>query len=146
MANSINIRVLQHETNDSIRIGIAHRVIDLQEAEKEIISGYDIRMADFGGFTGACQKFFKRIAIVDADTLKVIKSLYDQEPKEYAFIISDSKGKLLGSISIQAFALPGHQDICDEARSKYPNAYSYKLISKYGVEMDDCPIDIKYQY
>lgn len=36
MGNLINIRVLQHDTNDQIRIGMAYPIIDLDKAEKGI--------------------------------------------------------------------------------------------------------------
>ena len=56
MKNLINIRVLQHDTNDQIRIGMAYPIIDLDKAD--------------------CEKYYQRIAIVRADTLEVIRPIY----------------------------------------------------------------------
>lgn len=41
MGNLINIRVLQHDTNDQIRIGMAYPIIDLDKAEKGIVDNYE---------------------------------------------------------------------------------------------------------
>ena len=40
MKNLINIRVLQHDTNDQIRIGMAYPIIDLDKAEKDIVGKF----------------------------------------------------------------------------------------------------------
>lgn len=36
MKNLINIRVLQHDTNDQIRIGMAYPITDLDKEEKKM--------------------------------------------------------------------------------------------------------------
>lgn len=41
MKNLINIRVLQHDTNDQIRIGMAYPITDLDKEEKKIIALYE---------------------------------------------------------------------------------------------------------
>jgi hypothetical protein len=41
MKNLINIRVLQHDTNDQIRIGMAYPIIDLDKAEKDNVLRFD---------------------------------------------------------------------------------------------------------
>lgn len=76
MKNLINIRVLQHDTNDQIRIGMAYPIIDLDKAEKDIIDNYEKKTAWCGGFKAACEKYYQRIAIVRADTLEVIRPIY----------------------------------------------------------------------
>lgn len=73
MKNLINIRVLQHDTEDQIRIGMAYPVIDLDKAEKDIVDHYEKKTAWCGGFKAACEKYYQRIAIVRADTLEVIR-------------------------------------------------------------------------
>ena len=76
MKSLINIRVLQHDTNDQIRIGMAYPIIDLDKAEKDIIDNYEKKTAWCGGFKAACEKYYHRIAIVRADTLEVIRPIY----------------------------------------------------------------------
>lgn len=82
MSDLINIRVLQHDTEDQIRIGMAYPVFDLDKAEQGIIKGYENRTAWCGGFKVACEKYYKRIAIVRADTLEVIRLIYSTNEKE----------------------------------------------------------------
>lgn len=79
MSDLINIRVLQHDTEDQIRIGMAYPVFDLDKAEQGIIKGYEKETAWCGGFKVACEKYYKRIAIVRADTLEVIRSIYERK-------------------------------------------------------------------
>lgn len=76
MEDLIYIRVLQHDTEDQIRIGNAYPVTDLDKAEKNIVALYEKRTAWCGGFKAACEQYYKRIAIVDADTLEVLRSIY----------------------------------------------------------------------
>lgn len=91
MNDLINIRVLQHDTEDQIRIGGSYPVDDLFKAEQEIIQAYAKDTAWCGGFKVACEKYYKRIAIVRADTLKVIRSIYDRnENREFTPIMWDS--------------------------------------------------------
>lgn len=75
----INIRILQHDTDDQIRIGMAYPVFDLDKAEQGIIRGYEKDSAWCGGFKAACEKYYKRIAIVNADTLEIIRSIYEKK-------------------------------------------------------------------
>lgn len=78
MSNLINIRILQHDTNDQIRIGESYPVDDLDKTEKAVIAEYDKKMKWCGGFKPGCEKYFKRIAIVSADTLEVIRLIYNK--------------------------------------------------------------------
>lgn len=73
--NIINIRVLQHDKNDQIRIGELFPIVDLDKAEKDIIAQYEARTAWCGGFK-TFERYYKRIAIVNADTLEVIRPIY----------------------------------------------------------------------
>lgn len=79
MSDLINIRVLQHDTEDQIRIGMAYPVFDLEKAEQGIIKAYEKDAAWCGGFKAACENYYKRIAIVSADTLEVIRSIYERK-------------------------------------------------------------------
>ena len=79
MSDLINIRVLQHDTEDQIRIGMTYPVFDLEKAEQKIIKGYENRTAWCGGFKAACEKYYRRIAIVRADTLEVIRPIYERK-------------------------------------------------------------------
>lgn len=78
MSDLINIRVLQHDTEDQIRIGAAYPVTDLDRAENGIVQAYEKDTAWCGGFKSACEKYYKRIAIVRADTLEVIRLISKQ--------------------------------------------------------------------
>lgn len=82
MSDLINIRVLQHDTEDQIRISSAFPVDNLDQAEKGVIAGYEEDTAWCGGFKAACEKYYKRIAIVSADTLEVIRLIYSTNEKE----------------------------------------------------------------
>ena len=75
----INIRVLQHDTEDQIRIGMLTPVFDLEKAVQGVIKAYEKDTAWCGGFKSACEKYYKRIAIVNADTLEVIYTIYKKE-------------------------------------------------------------------
>jgi hypothetical protein len=79
MAELIYIRVLQHDTEDNIRIGVAYPVTDLDRAEKGIVQAYEKDTTWCGGFAAACEKYYKRIAIVDANTLQELHSLYKRK-------------------------------------------------------------------
>lgn len=81
MSDLIYIRVLQHDTEDNIRIGAAYPVTDLDRAENGIVQAYEKETAWCGGFKSACEKYYKRVAIVNAETLEVIKIIYNKEDK-----------------------------------------------------------------
>lgn len=78
MKNLINIRVLQHDTNDQIRIGMAYPIIDLDKAEKDIVDNYEKKTAWCGGFKVACERYYKRIAIVNAVNLGIMRLIYNE--------------------------------------------------------------------
>ena len=79
MSDLIYIRILQHDTEDQIRISITYPVTDLDRAENNIVALYEKDTAWCGGFKVACEKYYKRIAIVSADTLEVIRSIYERK-------------------------------------------------------------------
>ena len=78
MSDLIYIRVLQHDTEDQIRIGVSYPVDDLDKAEKAIVQAYEKETAWCGGFAAACEKYYRRITIVSADTLENIKTIYEK--------------------------------------------------------------------
>lgn len=72
------LRVLQHDRSDEIRIGVAFCAIgELDNAEQECIKTYEEKCAWCGGFSAACEKYYKRIALVDAETLETIRTIYE---------------------------------------------------------------------
>ena len=78
MSNPIYIRVLQHDKNDQIRIGEAFPATDLNKAEKDIIAQYEAKCAWCGGFKVACERYYKRIAIVNAVNLGIMRLIYNE--------------------------------------------------------------------
>lgn len=82
--NYISIRVLQHDKSDQIRIG-AERVISqdkLDIAVQDTIDQYDKETEWCGGFQVACDRYYKRIAIVNGETLEIIKMIYPVKEEE----------------------------------------------------------------
>lgn len=84
MANLINIRVLHHDRDDLIHIGIACQIDEnnLDNSEQTIIQNYEKKTAWCGGFKEACKRYYKRIAIVNAETLQVIRTIYEKKEGE----------------------------------------------------------------
>lgn len=84
MADLIYIRVLQHDTEDQIRIGMAFPVYenDLDNREKAVIQTYEKGTAWCGGFKAACKRYYKRVAIVNAETLEVLRIIYNKEEEQ----------------------------------------------------------------
>lgn len=75
----ISIRVLQHDVKDEIRIGATYPVINMDILEQEVIKAYEKETAWCSGFKVTCEKYYKRIAIVDAETLGVIREIYNKD-------------------------------------------------------------------
>ena len=79
----INIRVLEHDLQDSIRIGMSFPKFDdslvLDKVVENVTEQYAERLSWCGGFDAGCEKYYKRIAIVDADTLEVMRMIYPKE-------------------------------------------------------------------
>lgn len=76
--NIINIRVLQHDKNDQIRISEAFPVTDLNKTEKDVLAQYEAKTAWCGGFKVACERYYKRIAIVNAVNLGIMRLIYNE--------------------------------------------------------------------
>ena len=80
MSEVLYVRVMQQELNDEIRIGRTFVCYKIEEVEKSVIKGFDEKVAWCGGFTQENkEKYYKRIAIVDAESLSVIKIVYEQK-------------------------------------------------------------------
>ncbi|MDH6308030.1 putative IMPACT (imprinted ancient) family translation regulator [Dysgonomonas sp. PFB1-18] len=82
MSDLIRVRVLQHDTEDQIRIGMTTPVMDkdaIPSFVEKVKEQYQKETEWCGGFDAACEKYYKRIAIVDADTLQEIHSIYRKE-------------------------------------------------------------------
>ncbi|HHT23136.1 MAG TPA: hypothetical protein GXZ87_07495 [Bacteroidales bacterium] len=85
------IRILEHlHYGDNIRIGGAFMILDttaegLNKAEADVIKMYDDRNAHDGGFIKTAEKYYRRVAIVDADTLEVLRLIYpkNENIKQY---------------------------------------------------------------
>ncbi len=74
------VRVLQHDRSDEIRIGTAYCIFgELDKAEKDCIATYEAKCAWCGGFKSACEKYYKRIALVDSETLEVVRMIYEDK-------------------------------------------------------------------
>ena len=54
MGNLIYIRILQHDTEDQIRIGNSYPINDLDKAEENIVALYEKDTTWCGGFEAAC--------------------------------------------------------------------------------------------
>ena len=76
------IRVMQHELHgDNIRIGLAFPLLEdtaewMNKAESAVIESYEKNCARNGGFEKSCHDYYKRIALVDAETLEVLRLIY----------------------------------------------------------------------
>ena len=80
-----NVRVLQHDLQDEIRIGVAFPIWNTPEGKDNVvlktIETYDEKLKWCGGYEAGVKKHFKRIALVNADTLEVIRLIYYNELK-----------------------------------------------------------------
>lgn len=76
--NQITVRVLQHDTEDQIRIGAGFPIWNdqLDKVVENTIKQYDNDMKWCGGFQEGCKRYYKRIALVNADTLQSVREIY----------------------------------------------------------------------
>lgn len=77
-AGFISIRVLQHDKNDQIRIGAERGIFEnqLDRAVQDTIAQYEKETEWCGSFHAACKEYYKRIAIVNGETLEIIRMIY----------------------------------------------------------------------
>ena len=69
-------RVLQHDKQDQIKIGAAFPSNNLEKTVEATIESYNKDLEWCGGFEPGCNKYYKRIAIVDAETLSIIRLIF----------------------------------------------------------------------
>lgn len=85
---TIKIRVLEHDLQDNIRIGQAIEKLNTKEVMDNValsvLEMYNERLNWCGGFDEGAEKYYKRIAIVNADTLEVMRLLFFNELKAQA--------------------------------------------------------------
>ena len=82
MGNLIKVRILQHDTTDQIRIGMATPLAgesSISSYVETVKKQYEKECEWCGGFAAACKKYYQRIAIVDADTLQELSSIYNRK-------------------------------------------------------------------
>ena len=85
MANNfISIRVLQHDKSDQIRIGAERGIFQdqLDRAVQDVIAQYEQNTEWCGGFKAACESYYKRIAIVNGETLEIIRMIHPVKEEE----------------------------------------------------------------
>ena len=83
--NYISIRVLQHDKeSDQIRIGAERGIFEdqLDRAVQDTIEQYEQKTEWCGGFKAACESYYKRIAIVEADSLAVLRVIHPAKEEE----------------------------------------------------------------
>ena len=82
--NYISIRVLQHDESDQIRIGAESCIFEdqLDRSVQDTIDQYEKETEWCGGFQVACERYYKRIAIVNGETLEVIRMIYQVKEEE----------------------------------------------------------------
>ena len=81
----ISIRVLQHDKgSDQIRIGAERGIFEdqMDRLVQDTIAQYEQRTEWCGGFQVACERYYKRIAIVEADSLAVLRVIYPVKEEE----------------------------------------------------------------
>jgi len=81
MPDLIKLRVLQQDTEDQIRIGASFPVPEsaLNKVVENTVKQYSKDLEWCGGFQAGCEKYYKRIALVDADTLQSIREIYPRK-------------------------------------------------------------------
>lgn len=79
---TINIRILEHDLQDNIRIGATvkklHTAETMANVESFVKNSYNDKLSWCGGYDMAMKKYYKRVAIVEADSLKVARIIFEQ--------------------------------------------------------------------
>lgn len=82
MSDLIKVRILQHDRTDEIRIGLTTPLDGENSIPKyaELVKKqYEKESEWCGGFAAACEKYYQRIAIVDAETLQELHTIYKRK-------------------------------------------------------------------
>lgn len=86
MKNTIEIRVLEQDTDDQIRIGqpltITNTIQAIDSLCKSVLDAYHNKLKYFGGFHTSASKFYSRIAIVDASSLELVRVLFTTKKED----------------------------------------------------------------
>ena len=72
-------RVLEQSQSNQIRIGAPFYGTDMNVIVDNVVKSYETEYSWCGGFFAACEKYYQRIAIVDAETLQVARVIYDKK-------------------------------------------------------------------
>ena len=81
MPEIIKLRVLSQDIDDQIRIGEAFTILEknIEKIAENTRKQYDQQLDWCGGFQAGCEKYYKRIALVDADTFQSIREIYPRK-------------------------------------------------------------------
>ena len=76
--NLIYVRVLQQDTEDQIRMGRTYPILkeNLDEHSRLLKKFIDYRLEWCGGFEKGCNKYYTRIALVDAVTFASVREIW----------------------------------------------------------------------
>ena len=86
MANGIiTLRVLQQDTEDQIRIGAGFPALEgnIDKVVENTIKQYGKELEWCGGFQEGCKRYYKRIALVNADTLPSVREIYPEKEAQH---------------------------------------------------------------
>lgn len=76
--NLIYVRVLQQDTEDQIRMGRTYPILkdNLDEHTRLVKKQYDKELEWCGGFEKGCNKYYTRIALVNAVTFASVREIW----------------------------------------------------------------------
>ena len=79
--NLIYVRVLEQDTCDQIRMGQAFPIWEeeMEKAVQSTIDQYGKQLAWCGGFKAGCEKYYQRIALVNAETLQGVAEIWNRD-------------------------------------------------------------------
>lgn len=77
MEKILQIRVLEHDTSDQIRLGFAFPTNNIVKTAQDIFAQEDEKLQWCGGARLSVSRFYRRIALVDARTLQTVMDIYD---------------------------------------------------------------------
>ena len=82
----INLRVLEHDTCDQIRIGATFPAFnkDLDKVVENTKHQYEKEFSHAGTFNQMCEKYKKRVALVDAETLQSVREIWNRQKQSNA--------------------------------------------------------------
>ena len=71
------VRVLEHDTADQIRVGYQFPTHDLEKTANDVFEQENAKLRWCGGAWLCAPRFYRRIALVDANTLTTVMDIYD---------------------------------------------------------------------